>query len=101
MASDEDDPLRALTARARQTRRAPSRGLWLVAGLVGLVGGVAFLAILLAEPAPTAAPTVVAREHGYGFAAGLVVGLVVGIAVGIAIQRQRQAPSDHSSASTP
>lgn len=98
---DDDDPLRALTARARETRRPPSRGLWLVAGIVGAVGAIAFVLIFLVEPEPGTSRAVAPREHGYGFAAGLVVGLVVGIAVGMAIQRQRQASADHSSASTP
>ncbi len=95
---DRDRTLDAITREARGTRRSPSRALWIVASLVGVVCAIAFVVVVFADatPGPTPPPPA-GPGNGLGFSLGLVIGLVAGIALGIAIARQR----DHSSRSSP
>jgi len=90
--------LDAITRQARGTRHKTSRAVWLVAAVVGVICGIAFVVVVLSEGnprKPTGTPP--PASTGWGFSAGLLIGAVVGIAVGLAIARQRA----HSSRSKP
>lgn len=97
---DVDARLAAITRDARAARPRPSRSVWILAAVVGVACAIAFVIVLVAEPAPTAAtrPAAVVDSRG-GFAAGLVVGGVAGVALGYAIARQRA--GRHSSRKSP
>ncbi len=93
---DRDAALEAITREARGTRRAPSRALWIVASLVGVICAIAFVVVMFSDGStakPTQAPP---TSSGLGFSAGLVIGAVVGLALGWAMARQR-----HSSRNKP
>lgn len=95
--TDREQAIRAIAEGARQTRRRPSRGLWIVAAIVGVLAVIGFVVVMVSDgsvPSPaTARPT---TDRGYGFIPGLIAGGVLGIAIGFAIARHR-----HSSRNKP
>lgn len=74
---------------AKAERRKPSRGLWIVAAVIGASCAIGFVLLFVGERSPQAVTTPV-EDRGLGFGAGILVGVVVGIAVGYSIARQRQ-----------
>lgn len=104
MSGAHDDPdvdarLAAITRDAREGRPRTSRTVWWLAALVGLASAIAFVVVLVADPAPSATtPPAQARDARGGFTTGLVLGLGVGIAIGYVIARQA---ARHSSRNSP
>jgi hypothetical protein len=98
--ADRERRIAAIVDGAKRARPRASRTLWWVAGVIGAICVVAFVAMMLvdagAETGSPAKPP--GRETGAGFATGLAVGLGVGIAIGFAIARHR---ADHSSRKSP
>lgn len=96
--SSAEDAIAAIAATARQVRKPTPRWLWIVAGVLG-VGGLVAFAVVMFGASDTSGPAadVGGARAGGGFGAGLVVGLVAGIAIGVAIARQRAAHSSRSS----
>lgn len=91
--------LEAILAHGRRTRRRASRGLWLVAAVVGVVCLVGFAIAMLGEPGvATTPPRVAAPARGGGLGIGLAIGACAGIVIGFAIGRQR---ATHSSRNKP
>jgi len=93
---DDERAIEAITREAREARPRPSRALWLVAGIVGLVCAIAFIVFMNADATTPTVQPAQPTDRGHGFTAGLVLGGVAGIAIGFVIARQR-----HSSRSTP
>jgi hypothetical protein len=95
---NDEDKAAEILRRAKAERRGSSRGLWIVAAVVGVACTIGFVWLFVGERSatPTPLPKRVVEDQGLGFGAGILVGVVVGIAIGFAIGRHRQ-----SSRSTP
>ena len=90
MAEDRESAIDAITRAARDARPRPSRALWIAAAVIAAIAVAAGVVIVVADEAPSSAPTRVG-DSGLGFSTGLVVGIVIGIGLGLAIARQRTA----------
>lgn len=100
---ERDDRLDEILAVGRQTRKRPSRGLWIAALIVGALGVAGFAVAMLSEPAPASEvphlprqPS--AQDGGGGLGIGLWIVAGAGIAIAVAISRQR---ASHSSRNSP
>jgi hypothetical protein len=98
-----EQKIAAILRDARETRRRPSRTMWIAAGVVGIACAIAFAMLMLGDD--RSAPPKPRRDDGHAsagerlppsFVAGLATGLVAGIVIGFAIGRQR-----HSSRNSP
>ena len=100
MADETEDAIAAIAATAKQVRRPTPRWVWMVAGVLGVGGAVAFAVLMLAPADPSGpAASTIAAPASRGFGAGLIIGLVAGIAIGIAVAQHHRAA--HSSRSRP
>lgn len=101
MADDREHAIEEIVQTARQARPRTPRWLWIVAGILGVAGAIAFVIVLVSEGDPTG-PAAASPDPGggrSGFGAGLALGVGIGIAVGYGIARQLV--RDHSSRSKP
>jgi len=103
VADDREQAIEEIVQSARQVRPRTPRWLWILAGVLGMAGAIAFVIVLVSEGDPTGAPLAspdpAGSGSGSGFGAGLALGVGIGIAVGYGIARQLV--RDHSSRSKP
>ena len=101
MADDREHAIEEIVQSARQVRPRTPRWLWIVAGILGVAGAIAFVIVLVSEGDPAGPSTTSPgpAASGSGFGAGLALGVGIGIVVGYGIARQLV--RDHSSRSKP